>query len=179
MFLFVCNSTHILSFFLIWLSWYHLIAHLMHKWKPLKLLRMHKLNFFIFIIRVPHVSSIDIYARAIDTLWENEIIVYMNICSTHLKLNKMSEIFDFDRILKTECNLLNFTRNCRIKNLWKSWVRHIFVESRTFKCEEERNDHMLHCEQVFGNFLRGGKCCGVLMKCCKFKGEQAITLQML
>ena len=29
----------------------------------------------------------------------------------------MSNIFDFDRILKTECNLQYFTRNCRIKNL--------------------------------------------------------------
>ena len=29
----------------------------------------------------------------------------------------MSNICDFDRILKTECNLQQFTRNCRIKNL--------------------------------------------------------------
>ena len=29
----------------------------------------------------------------------------------------MSDICDFDRILKTECNLQHFTRNCRIKNL--------------------------------------------------------------
>ena len=29
----------------------------------------------------------------------------------------MSNICDFDRILKTECNLQHFTRNCRIKNL--------------------------------------------------------------
>ena len=29
----------------------------------------------------------------------------------------MSNICDFDRILKTECNLKHFTRNCRIKNL--------------------------------------------------------------
>ena len=29
----------------------------------------------------------------------------------------MSNICDFDRIWKTECNLQNFTRNCRIKNL--------------------------------------------------------------
>ena len=28
----------------------------------------------------------------------------------------MSTICDFDRILKTECNLQYFTRNCRIKN---------------------------------------------------------------
>ena len=29
----------------------------------------------------------------------------------------MSNVCDFDRILKTECNLQHFTRNCRIKNL--------------------------------------------------------------
>ena len=29
----------------------------------------------------------------------------------------MSNICDFDRILKTECNFQHFTRNCRIKNL--------------------------------------------------------------
>ena len=29
----------------------------------------------------------------------------------------MSNICDFDRNLKTECNLQHFTRNCRIKNL--------------------------------------------------------------
>ena len=29
----------------------------------------------------------------------------------------MSNICDFDRILKTECNLEHFTRNYRIKNL--------------------------------------------------------------
>ena len=29
----------------------------------------------------------------------------------------MSNICDFDKILKTECNLQHFTRNCRIRNL--------------------------------------------------------------
>ena len=29
----------------------------------------------------------------------------------------MSNIFDIDGILKTECDLKNFTRNCEIKNL--------------------------------------------------------------
>ena len=29
----------------------------------------------------------------------------------------MSNICDFDEILKTECNLLHFTRFCRMKNL--------------------------------------------------------------
>ena len=31
------------------------------------------------------------------------------------------------------------------------------VKSRTFKCEGERNDHMLHYEQVFVMFLRAEK----------------------
>ena len=34
-----------------------------------------------------------------------------------LEIKKISEIGDFDRILKTERNLQHFTRNCRIKNL--------------------------------------------------------------
>ena len=48
------------------------------------------------------------------------------------------------------------------------------VKSRTFKCEEERNDYMLHYEQVFGNVFerRESKCCALLMKHrCKVKGE--------
>ena len=55
------------------------------------------------------------------------------------------------------------------------------VKSRTFKCEEEKNEHMLHYEQVFGNVFerRESKCCAVLMKDrCKVKGEQVIILQM-
>ena len=57
----------------------------------------------------------------------------------------------------------------------------MFVESRTFKCEGERNDHTLHYEQVFGNVFekRESKCCAVLTKYRpKVKGEQVITLQM-
>ena len=55
------------------------------------------------------------------------------------------------------------------------------VKSRTFKCEGERNDHMLHYEKVFGNVFerRESKCCAVLMKHCrKVKREQVIILQM-
>ena len=55
------------------------------------------------------------------------------------------------------------------------------VKSRTFKCEGERNDHMLHYEQVFGNVFerRESKCCAVLMiHRCKVKGEQVIILQI-
>ena len=44
----------------------------------------------------------------------------------------------------------------------------------------ERNDHMLHYEQVFGNVSerRESKCCAVLMKRHKVKGGQVIILQM-
>ena len=55
------------------------------------------------------------------------------------------------------------------------------VKIRTFKCEGERNDHILHDEQVFGNVFerRENKCCAVLMKHRrKVNGEQVILLQM-
>ena len=55
------------------------------------------------------------------------------------------------------------------------------MESRTFKCEGERNDRTLHYEQVFGNVFerRESKCCAVLMKFRrKVKDEQVITFQM-
>ena len=53
------------------------------------------------------------------------------------------------------------------------------VKSRTRKCEGERNDHMLHYEQLFGNVFerRETKCCAVLKKHRrKVKGEQVIIL---
>ena len=60
------------------------------------------------------------------------------------------------------------------------------VKSRTFKCEGERNDHMLHYEQVFGNVFerRETKCCAVLMKHCRkvnkwsTSDQQVIIIQM-
>ena len=55
------------------------------------------------------------------------------------------------------------------------------MEIRTFKCEEERNDHILYYEQVFGYVFERGesKCCVVWMKHRrKVKVEQVITLQM-
>ena len=53
------------------------------------------------------------------------------------------------------------------------------MESRTFKCEGERNDHVHHYEQEFGNVfeMRESKCCAVLIKH-RRKVEQVITLQM-
>ena len=54
--------------------------------------------------------------------------------------------------------------------------------NRTFKCKGERNDHILHYEQVFGNVSERGKSKSseVLMKHRrKVKGEQqVITLKM-
>ena len=55
------------------------------------------------------------------------------------------------------------------------------MESRTFKWEGERNDHILHYEQLFGNAFerRESKCCVVLVKLCReVKGEQVIPFQM-
>ena len=55
------------------------------------------------------------------------------------------------------------------------------VKTRIFKYEGERNDHMLHYKQVFGNVFesRDSKCRTVLMKHRrKVKGEQVIILQM-
>ena len=54
------------------------------------------------------------------------------------------------------------------------------MESRTFKYEGERNEHMLLYEQVFGDVFerRESKCCALLMKHCrKVNGEQVIILQ--
>ena len=70
----------------------------------------------------------------------------------------MSDICDFDRILKTECNLQHFTQNCRIENMDDfERGRRVFVESRTFKCKGERNDHIPHYDQLLVMFLRGGE----------------------
>ena len=55
------------------------------------------------------------------------------------------------------------------------------MESRAFKCEGERNDHMLHHEQVFGNVFesRESECSAVSMKDRrKIKWEQVIPLQL-
>ena len=57
----------------------------------------------------------------------------------------MSNICDFDRILKTECNLQHFTRNFRIKNL-DDFERdetdaYLWRAVAILKNEGERNDH--------------------------------------
>ena len=72
----------------------------------------------------------------------------------------MSNICVFDRILKTECNLQHFTRNCRIKNfddferdetdayLWKAELLNVKEKGMTIRYIMNR------CLVIF---LRGGK----------------------
>ena len=88
----------------------------------------------------------------------------------------MSNIWDFDGILKIECKQQHFTRNCRIKNL-DDFERHevdaYLWRAGILKVKEK--------EQVSGNAFerRAGKCCVVLMKHRrKVKGKQVITPQM-
>ena len=97
-----------------------------------------------------------------------------------LEIKTKSNICDFQGILKAKCNLQHLSRNFRIKNLDDFERDEVDAQSRTFKCEGEKNDHMLHYEQVFGNVFerRESKCCAVLMKRRKVKGEQVIILQM-
>ena len=69
----------------------------------------------------------------------------------------MSNICDFDRILKTECNLQHFTRNCRIKNFddfERDEAEAYLWGVSFFKYEGERNDHMLQYEQLFCNVFQ-------------------------
>ena len=86
----------------------------------------------------------------------------------------MSNICDFDRILKIECNLQHFTRNCKLK-VWMTLKE--MSQTRIFKCEGERSDHMLHYEQVGVFERKESKFRGVLIKHRrKVKGGQVITL---
>ena len=96
----------------------------------------------------------------------------------------MSNICDFDRILKTECNLQHFTRNYRMKNLddFKRDEADAYLwRAGLLNMKGKGMNHMLHYEQVFGNVFerRESTCCSVLMKHSrKVKCEQVIILQM-
>ena len=57
--------------------------------KTLGAIKHAQIELFILITRLPHASLIDVYIRAVSTLWENETIVYMKICNTHLKLKNI------------------------------------------------------------------------------------------
>ena len=86
----------------------------------------------------------------------------------------------FDRNLKTECNLQNFTKNYRIMNLddfERDEIDSYLWRARLLNGEEKGMTICYIMNRCLVMFLRGGsKCCGVLMKhCCKVKGEQ-VTL---
>ena len=99
-----------------------------------------------------------------------------------LEIKKNSNIYEFDRILKTECNCQHFIRNCRIKNLddidrdeidaysWRAGLLNV-KEKVMFIC------YIMNSCLVM--FLRGGKCYAVLMKHHhRVKGEKRITLRI-
>ena len=68
----------------------------------------------------------------------------------------MSNICDFDRILKTECSLQHFTRNYIIKNLdeMKQMRQTLFVESNV---KEKGMAIYYIMNKCLVMFLRGGK----------------------
>ena len=96
----------------------------------------------------------------------------------------MSNICDFERILKTECNLQYFTRNCRIENLddfERDEADTYLWSAGLLNVKEKRMAICYIMSTCFRNNFEGrkSKCCAVLIKHRqKVKGEQVITLQM-
>ena len=96
----------------------------------------------------------------------------------------MSNICDFERILKTECNLDYFTRNCRIENLddFERDDADTYLWSAGLLQVEEKGMTICYImSRCFGNVFerRESKCCAVLIKHRrKVKSEQVTTLQM-
>ena len=99
-----------------------------------------------------------------------------------LEIKKNSNIYEFDRILKTECNCQHFIRNCRIKNL--DDIDRDEIDSYSWRAGllNVKENVMTICyimNSCLVMFLRGGKCCAVLMKHHhRIKGEKRITLQI-
>ena len=72
----------------------------------------------------------------------------------------MSNICDFDRILKTECNLQYFTRNCRIKNLddfERDKADAYLWRAGALNVKEKKITIWLIINRCLVMFLRGGK----------------------
>ena len=72
----------------------------------------------------------------------------------------MSKTCDFERILKTECNLPHFTRNCRIKNL-DDFERDngdmYFWRAGLLVVKERKMTRCYIMNRCLVMFLRGGK----------------------
>ena len=84
--------------------------------------------------------------------------------------------------MNATCNISPETAELRIWMTLKEMRQMCILESRTFKCEGERNKHMLNYEQVFGKVSerRESQYWAVLMKHCrKVKGEQVILPKWL
>ena len=96
----------------------------------------------------------------------------------------MSNICDVDRLLKTECNLQHFTRNCRIKNLdvfERGKVDAYLWRAGLLNVKEKGMTICYIMNRCLGNVFerRESKCCAALMKHhCKVRGGQVIALQM-
>ena len=94
----------------------------------------------------------------------------------------MFNICDLDGILKTECNLQHSTRNCRIKNqddFERDKADTYMRRAGLLNMKEKGITISYIMNSCLVMFLRGVKCCGVLVKHRrKVKGEQVITLQM-
>ena len=95
----------------------------------------------------------------------------------------MFNICDLDGILKTECNLQHSTRNCRIKNqddFERDKADTYMRRAGLLNMKEKGITISYIMNSCLVMFLRGVKCCGVLVKHRrKVKGEQVITLQWL
>ena len=75
----------------------------------------------------------------------------------------MSNIYDFDRIVKTECNLQHFARNCRIQNfddferdevdawLWRAGLLNVKEKGMTIR--------WANCDILTIFFQNHGLCC--------------------
>ena len=119
-------------------------------------------------------------------LWENEIIVYMKICSTHLTLKKRLTYVTFTEFwkLNATCNISPKTAELRIWMTLREMRPTRIYGEQAFKCERERSDHIPYATlQTLKHYSvferRESKWCAVLMKHRrKVKGEQVITLQM-
>ena len=86
----------------------------------------------------------------------------------------MSDICDFDRILKTDCSLQHLTRNCKIKNLddfGKDEADSYLWRVGLLNVKEQRMTISYIMNRCLAMFLRG-------VKVNVEQGEQVITLQM-
>ena len=97
----------------------------------------------------------------------------------------MSNMCDFDRILKTECNLQYFNRNCRIKNLddFERDEADLYLWRAGLLNVKEKGMAICYImNRCLVMFLREGKV-NVAQYwwnvVAKLKGEQVITLQMV